>query len=552
MPKTDRSAPQFYRFLRELLAISCVFFIAFVIRYGYVSAFLGFFPHALQPANDAKVYWELGITIYQKGWLPADIIPFYQAPLYPYLLALLHHAGIHGVEEVIRLQVLLGVINVLLCYGLARFWLSRTAAIAAAWLYAACHLPLFFESKILATTAGAFLFLLFCIVFLFWLNDRKTCVLIVSALIFSLACACCPPFLFTLPFILIFLLVQQKSERKSFLLPAFVFTTAFLIGLLPIPLVNMVIGGDFVPISANSGVTLYMGNNPQAQGGLAPIAGLSNDIEKQYSGSIELASQLAGKPLKPSQASTFWIHKTMKWIAFHPFQFVVLELKKIMWSVYHTPPAVNYSFYFESEWIRGIVWLSLISWFALAAGIAAIPLLLIQKHPSTTFLLYLIGGYILLSLVYYASDRFLAAMMPIVSIVAVSFFTQLRNHANRRWFWATFAIAGCFAANPFLADNIIREIGMGWYNDGVSCEQRGNNEAARQSYERSLQYAPNFSSSLLNLGVLYARRNELDRSNQLFRQVLELEPNNHTARDNLIINLRRQGREKEVHELGKE
>ncbi len=541
--------------------ITTVFFLAlivFSVRYGYILAYLQTVPYADQPANDAKVYWDLGRTIYVKGWLPETILPFYQAPLYPYCIAMLHHIGIHTVEQIIRLHTLLGVFNVLLCYTIARFRLERIGAFVAALAYGLCHLPLFFESKILATTVGITFFLIFCILFLLWMNHNKTSILILSAILFSMAILCRPPFLFIFPFLLVLFVWRCRKDIKTGWHQAAIFAVVVLLGLLPVMLINGIIGGDFVPISANSGVTLYMGNNPQAEGGLAPVKGLSNDIEMQYTQSIALASQLAGfrrggsrtaptgdplagQSLKPSEASNFWIQKTIQWAWNHPLQFFVLEIKKFLWALYVTPPAVNYSFHFESVWLPILRCLQVFTWFCLAGGLAGIFLLWQKEDPFVPFLFSLIFGYLLLSLVYYASDRFLAAALPIFAILSVMTFRRIYRNSGRIKKLIYVVIIGTLVANPFFAGNRGHEIGIGWYNYGVRAEREGNTDLAITFYERSLEFLPDFPSALLNLGVLHAKHNELKRSNQLFRRVLEIEPDNPIALKNLRINLRRMG-----------
>ncbi len=562
----------------DWFVLICVLSFAFIIRSFYLSAYLNSVPNAIHPANDAKMYWDLGRTIYQEGWLLTERGPYYQAPLYPYFLAALHHAGFHTIEQAIRLQIMIGVANVLLCYCIARLFLKPMGAGAAALLFACSPLPLFCESKTLAATLGLFLFLSFFLTFCFWIVKNNGWYLAASSLLYGLAVLCRPNLLFTLPPLVFVFFVYLASQSDCQIYELFknpgvlfkkllsirlrkegvLFLAVFTAMILPVTIRNIVIGGDFIPICANSGVTLYMGTNPLAQGGLAPVEGLSNDIAQQCTGSVELASQLAGRPMKPSEASAYWIGKTIKWVIAHPLQFIILECKKILWAFYYCPPAVNYSSHFEGQWIPWLGFLHLFTWLALAGAIAGAPFVGWSRSRLEQALLAAVGGYLLLCVVYYSSDRFLAGILPFLTILAVLTIQRAAGYIREsRWIkqkiicvvWIVCAVF--VTANPFFIWNAKPEIGIGWYNLGVFFEEKSRELDALNAYEQSLSYTPDFPSTLLNLGVLYAKRNNLDESNRLFERVLAIDPNHPTALRNVIINYQKQGRTFEAQELAR-
>jgi tetratricopeptide (TPR) repeat protein len=163
------------------------------------------------------------------------------------------------------------------------------------------------------------------------------------------------------------------------------------------------------------------------------------------------------------------------------------------------------------------------------------------------FLLSLMAGYFLLSLVYYASDRFLAAILPVSAILTVltaqGLRSRYREHPRSAWRWGAVLLpALLLAGNPWLAWNARLEQGMGWYNQGVLQAQQGEIPAAQQSYERGLEIYPDFPPLLLNLGVIYARQGRLEESTRLFERGLQLDPDHPTLRKNLEINRQRAAR----------
>ncbi len=550
---------QFNR-MAEITALGVVLLPVMLLRVFYINAYLELMPYAIHPLNDARMYWDLSRAILQDGWLLPGEGPFYQAPLYPYMLALLQSFGIYQIESIIRLQSLLGVITTLQVYLLARFMLPIRWSTVAALLFGLCHYPLFFESKVLAAAPGMALFLLFALSYALWLKKQKTIWLMSSAMIFSLAVLCRANLIFALPFLLIHIAgpwsksFVLRNEWRGALTRVMIFLVIFIAGILPVTLRNYFVGGSLVPISANSGVTLYMGTNSQAAGGLAPVTGLSNDIAQQKTGSIALASKLAGEDFTPAEASNFWVKKTVRWIMHNPASFIILEGKKLLWSLYQAPPAVNYSSHFEEQWIAI---LRVMKWFTgitVWAGLVGLPLLLINGNRNKTFLLSLLGGYVLLCLVFYASDRFLCSALPFLAISGACAGEQFVKmiHDKREYFslhkkvvlllTSWIILSAGFVFNPTLNFNTEKEIGMGWYNLGAYYEGRNNPVEALQAYENAIDYLPEFPSLLLNLGVLYGRNNDLERSTDLFKRVLQIDPANQKAKDNLRINHNRQYR----------
>ncbi|HOJ62481.1 MAG TPA: tetratricopeptide repeat protein, partial [bacterium] len=110
--------------------------------------------------------------------------------------------------------------------------------------------------------------------------------------------------------------------------------------------------------------------------------------------------------------------------------------------------------------------------------------------------------------------------------------------------WAAwFLFIALLTANPFLAWNRGREIGIGYYNLGVQYDQAGDKTQAMHYYTQGLAYYPDFPSLMLNLGVIHAQGGNLEESTRLFKQVLQIDPQNQLAKDNLLINQKRQARQ---------
>lgn len=532
-----------------------------VFRYVYYQWYAAYVPHALQPVNDAQMYWQWGIDIYRLGWLYPHDEAYYQAPLFPMFLAMVHGLGYHSVQSVLFVQLCLGVINTVLCYCIARQVLSNHDSLFAAVLFSLCPFVFFFETKLTATTLGLFLWLCFLLVTVFWVKNKTWYLLVSSALLFGLSIICRPNLLFTLPFICFFVLDGWNGFRKrslqSLRYGACALFALIVIGMIAcVTVKNYLSSGEWVLITGNSGVTLYMGNNPNATGGLARVEGLSNNIEDQVYGGVRLASQLAGKELTLNESSQFWIGKTVEYIQQNQVEWLALLGKKLLWSVNYHPPSVNYSFLFESEWILLEKFFLLISAAVLVMGILAFIVYCRRLDEIQVLFLMLFFGYLTLSVVYYASGRFLTTMIPVLSILSVWFFRQkLVQYQNNQLNLSLLILAvwgvAFFVMNPFLMKYQDQEIATGWYNYGVLLEETPQDDGinAKACYLKAFEHFPYHTSAMLNLGVIISKEGELHNANQWFERVLKIEPKNRKALQNMIINLQRLNMPDRIEEL---
>ncbi len=550
----------------ELVTILMLTAVAALFRLFYYNAYLDQVPYALIPLNDARMYWQWGLELYREGWNHPHDQAYYQAPLYSMFIALMHHAGWHSIQNLIGIQLVLGVINTLIFYAMARQFLSYRFAFVTAICFCVCPLVFFFETKSTATTLGLTLWLCFLLSMLKWLDQQKLFFLIPAAVFVSLTVICRPNMLFSLPFVCWCFFVCVPKDQPGLIKISnhtalwfhrhlLVFLAIVLLAIGAVSMRNYMASGEWVLITGNSGVTLYMGNNPQATGGLAVIPGLSNNIEDQVYGGVRLASELAGKELTLNESSRFWMGKTVEFVTSYPLQWLMLEGKKLLWSVFYIPPSVNYSVLFEAEWLGWFYVLFILQVVIFVSGIIAVYHVCRNRNPHNLFLLLTLCGYLLLSLVYYSSARFLTSVVPVLILLAGMMWQDYvegghDKRMNRARVILVVWIVLFFVWNPFLRQYQTQDLAMGWYNLGVLAEEKPLLEAnAKECYRKALEYNPNHASAMLNLGTLLAKEGDLLQSSEWFEQVLEMEPSNQTALQNLIINYQRLNRRDEIEAL---
>lgn len=311
--------------------------------------------HAL--VMDARRYDELARTLVRDGWMPRAV--FYQAPLYPYVLAAVY-APSGGSRTAVRLlQALAGAATaVLLALAAAR--LFGAAAGRAAGVLAALYGPFVFYAPLLLKTTLT----LFCeAVFLLLLVPPRGQPpgqedqvrpgpgrLLLAGIALGAAALSQENLLLLAPFTALFLLVQRR------LAAVLAFAAGTVLAVLPVTLLNYRTGGELVLTSSQGGMNFYIGNSQGASGTYAGLGGGSQDPRQQEADARRLAAQLAsrtaGRPVEPAaltpgEVSAIFRRETLRQIREAPGAWLRLLAWKtrLFWNAYELPDAEGYRVY---------------------------------------------------------------------------------------------------------------------------------------------------------------------------------------------------------------
>ena len=143
------SAAQRERRLR-MLGVALVLMGAVAIRIVYLLQYRAHAPYYSTPILDSAYYDDWAMRVAQgQGYGP---MPFYMAPLYPYVLAAVYTAAGHSLGLVYILQSVLGVANLLLVYVLASRTFGHKSGLIALILMTAYAPLVYLETKLLTET----------------------------------------------------------------------------------------------------------------------------------------------------------------------------------------------------------------------------------------------------------------------------------------------------------------------------------------------------------------------------------------------------------------
>jgi Tfp pilus assembly protein PilF len=483
-------------------------------------------------ANPFRTHLNLDLKFYHRwaetilGGQPFGPDVFMQAPLYPYWVAGCY--ALTGPQPTTPLwfQALLGAATVLLAARIAgRLW--GRAGILAAGLLLACYKPgIFYTGVLLVPVLAAFL-----LVVALTLAARRP---LLAGLVSGLAGLAHPVLL---PGALVMtggtaILARRAADgakrRAAWRRAVLRVLIGALLAIAPATVHNWVFCGRVVPISANAGINLYIGNGPDANGFYTSPFGLR--AERDLLGVGEASFQ-AGRELSVVESSRFWIGRTLETIRQRPGRALGLYLRKVYFTLFGFEIPQVESFDFEKRYSALLRIPVLPNWLLLVA-LSGLALVFLRRTPivwvwtaGTVLTLLLIA-------VFFATARFRFPLHVPVALVAGGGLAAAAAHLRGgRGFSPPLPAALAVAAGSLLllAPNWFRvqkdlTFAQYHYRLGVIAEEAGRAAEARSAYETTLRIDPGIARAAINLGILHARDGEIERAVPLLERGVALDP----------------------------
>lgn len=317
---------------RDLLWIAAL---ATIARAIYVVQF------AATPLARHLLVDEAGYDRWAKAIAAGKILqdaPFYQAPLYPYLLGACYRLFGDGWLLVRIAQAAGGVATALLLYLVALRAFGRGAA-RFTGLLAALYVPFIFHEGLLVKEPAAILLTGLLLLLLLRADERGRGHLL-AGVVLGLLSLLRENALLYLPALLVWLLWPRRAEDSAApaeapSLPRRAATAASLVAgmalaLLPALAHNLAAGGGLLLTTSQAGSNYYIGNHPGALGVYEPIRRGREDPEFEGRDALEEASRRAGRSLAPSEVSRFWFGEAWRFAREQPLEFASLQARKLL------------------------------------------------------------------------------------------------------------------------------------------------------------------------------------------------------------------------------
>jgi tetratricopeptide (TPR) repeat protein/4-amino-4-deoxy-L-arabinose transferase-like glycosyltransferase len=542
--------------------------------------------------GDARAYDLWARQIVAGDWVGQGV--FYQAPLYPYFLAVVYAVLGSAPIAVKLVQMLLGSTACVLLALAGREAFGRRVGLVAGWLWAIYPPAFFFDGIIQKASLTGFLFAL-----LLYLLARYThraaaagrpprllgwgagAVLGLMALTRENA-------LILAPVVLAWTLLMPAGRFRRAHLAAVAFLFAGLASaLLPVAVRNRVVGGEFQLTTAQFGPNLYLGNNPETDGTYQPLRPGRGDPRYERYDATWLAEQALGRHLSPAQVSGYWTGRVVAYARAQPLDWLTLQARKLLLMFHTIEIGDTEDIYTYAESAPLLRWLLAVFHMGVLLPLAAMGLALAWPRRRDVGWLYaLLAAYTLGALASVIYARYRYPLVPLLALFAafalVEVHDRLRAPGGRpapreRGRWAAILALGALAAvavnwpidrpesyrvstHANIANELITrkeydrafahlQTALALAPDypnahhlmGVALAELGRPDEAERHYRAAIAGDPATALPYYCLGTLLAEQQRWDEAIEQYRLALERDPTYGSTYGNLAIALAQRG-----------
>jgi tetratricopeptide (TPR) repeat protein len=516
----------------DWLALAAIVGLAIAVRVAYTLASRQspFFDHL---DLDSRFYHLWAKEIAAGDWIGKEV--FFMGPLYPYFLAVIYKIAGPGLLSVKLIQGVLGGITAGLTFLLAREVFGKTAGLIAGFL-AALYVPfIFYDSSILfpvlATLLNtAMLYFLYRGVLRGGEADY-----LAAGLLAGLSAAGNASVLAFGPPAVVFILLYGRAPVNRRLRRAAIFVIGAALIVTPITVRNAILGKDFVPLTSNAGLNLFIGNNERSTGAYVKPEEL--DVYEDPEGK-ELAEAALGRELKPSEVSAYWRDRALDYIKANPRGFASNLLRKTFyfWSVYEVPQIEHLPFEKRYSWLLRIPSPS----FGIICPLGILGMALaLRKRREAWLLLLFILAYSATITVFFVVARYRLPMVPALMVFAAyAVWWWIQTLSSRGYRYGLAALAGFAALFALVHINFygidpMSGYAQSYYRLGTIQEKKGDFPEAYESYLKAVDLDPEMAAAYVNLGILGSRMQRFDEAQSSLRRAVELDPDYAKAYYNL-------------------
>lgn len=564
--KASAAAPGFFRKHRYLLIILLA---AFIFRLGYFIE-MKEDPEFLHANVDALYhdYWAWGIVTGE--WQPPHDLqnphiesrPYFRPPFYPYYLSAVYRVFGHSKLAPRLLQMLIGILSCAILFLVARKIFGDQIAFISGLIMAFYWAFVFYEKE-LREVSLLVLFLPLLILWLMKLYEKPAIRrFVLCGFLLGIIIITRPNFLLFIPFAVGWLFVYSKlKDKKKKYLHIGIFLLCTILPISAVTLRNVIKGKDFVLISSNGGINLYVGNNPTATGNtiaLPPEIPLFRNAF-MYSKIVKHVEGEVGKELKHSQVSSYFTRRALAYMKENPSRTIAMAFRKALMFIggVEIPSERDLVAGRNKSRVLKIIPLNFALVFALclmgmivyfttivklkkkkqAGQERALPVPEKSSFHFVVLVLFLAGIYYLSYLPFFITSRFRMCIIPFLILFAGYMVYQIYRKITLK----QLAAAGMLLAGVvfiYLIGNVNyfgfqRDMAKAEYDRGLAFARAKNYEAAIQSYRRAIRHRPKYADAYNNLGNMLRETGRDKQAVVNYEKALEYEPRHYFANLNL-------------------
>lgn len=559
---------------RQLIILIGILVLGVFLRALYLSE-IAKNPDFSNPGVDAGYhdYWARGLS--SGNWTPPELhadpeirtTPYFRPPGYPHFLALVYWLTGSGYLAVRIVQMLLGVVTCLLAFHLGKRWFGGGVGLVFAALMSTYWVFIYFEGELLEPVLLVGLGLLLIYTLGLWTEKITFRRSLGTGLVLGL-------FALVRPNVLLFGLaalawalwiVLRRNPLRRFGTAAVGFILGALLVIAPATIRNYVVAHEFVVISSNAGINLFIGNNEFADGFCTGrIRGLGTfETCFDYPQIVGNLEKQIGRRLKHSEVSAYFTDRAIEYIRTHPLRVLSLTWKRAL--LFWGPREVSHNKEVECERMHSKVLRNLPVNFPIVLSLSVLGIALLfldvrrrgeQKEVSpgarqgqyevSVLVLLFIGTYFASYLLFFVAARYRVPIVPFLLLFgSYGLYRAGQFVSARRLGSAACCLLLWLSLYGLAAVNFIgyEPKPAKWHFDrGVDYGSKGQIELAIHEYSEAVRIEPGFSQAHSNLGLALTSAGKLDEAIVHYSEALRIRHDDHWAHYGLGLALAQQGK----------
>lgn len=491
--------------------------------------------------GDAKGYDAWAQRIAAGEWIGGEV--FYQAPLYPYFLAVLYKLIGRDLLAVRIVQSIVGAASCALLYLAARRCFSERVGLIAGVALALWAPALFFDALLQKSVLDVFFV---CLVL--WLLAGAEAAPAGFVLVGLAAGALALTRENAL--VLIIVVAGWALWRPGGLRHAAAIAVGTAIVLLPVAARNAYVGGGFFVTTSQFGPNFYIGNHAGADGTYASLRYGRGAPEYERQDATELAEKARGRALSPGEVSAYWTDQAVTYITSRPGEWLALMARKfrLLWNAAEMVDTESQETHAEWSWLLRV--LGPVTHFGVLAPLALLGMMVSWRSDAPARLLIaLTVAYAASVLVFYVFARYRYPLVPLLIVLAALGVSRARQVAAQRDAAALAALAAVaamalFANWPVIPPGWLKAVSEN--NIAVALEEQQRYQEAIAHYEKAVALRPGYAPVINNLGTALRAAGRVDEAVAAYERAIAARGDYPEAHYNLANALTDAGRGKEA------
>jgi tetratricopeptide (TPR) repeat protein len=483
--------------------VAVVFGVALGVRLVHVWQMRGtlFFSVLM---GDSRGYDAWARQIAAGDWIGRDV--FYQAPLYPYVLATLYSLFGPDLLIVRVAQALLGASAcAALAVATARLFSERAGLVAGLML--ALYPPaIFFDALIQKSVLDVLLLCVALAITATLARDSRVAGAWSWWTVLGVVIAA-------------LLLTRENAALLAVVLGCWAFwhapraVAAFTLGLavvlLPVMARNYGVSGALYLTTSQFGSNLYIGNNPRADGSYGALRDGRGSPEYERLDATALAEAASGRSLTPREVSSYWTARAVEYVRSEPLAWVRLMAYKARLLVSRTEIIDTESQESHAEYSWPLAVLGRFWHFGIVLPLAFLGIAASSGQRRTLVVFYaLVAAYAISVIAFFVVARYRLPLVPLLLPFAAAGVLSLPRVG--RVALAGVAITAVAANWPLHTASSQQAITEN--NLGAALQDLGRVDEALIRYRRALELSPGYTPALNNLGSALRARGRAEEA----------------------------------------